>query len=95
MRLPRSAVGRDPAVVRWWATLGVGAVVVLVVWALLESLRRAALGVDRAVADVWMAGKRLAQNTQAAHTLQTTRERGGEVAAEAESVRDLVREGGT
>jgi hypothetical protein len=60
----------------WWITLGVGLVVALVVWGLLELLRRTVNEVDRAVTDVWTMGKRVAQNTQTSHLLVTTRERG-------------------
>jgi hypothetical protein len=59
----------------WWATLGGGVVVLAAVGGLLEMLRRSVRDVDRAVADVWTAGKRLAQNTQSAHLLDTTRTR--------------------
>jgi hypothetical protein len=66
----------------WWITLGVGLVVALVVWALLEALRRTVNEVDRAVDDVWTMGKRLAQNTATSHLLATTKERGGELLEE-------------
>jgi hypothetical protein len=60
----------------WWITLGVGLVVALVVWALLEVLRRTVREVDRAVTAVWTMGKRVAQNTQTTHLLATTKARG-------------------
>jgi hypothetical protein len=63
----------------WWITLGVGLVVALVVWALLEVLRRTVDEVDRAVSEVWTMGKRVAQNTQTTHLLQTTKARGVEL----------------
>ncbi len=66
----------------WWITLGVGLVVALVVWALLEMLRRTVNEVDRAVTDVWTMGKRLAQNTSTTHTLEVTKARGGELLEE-------------
>jgi hypothetical protein len=62
--------------VAWLITLGVGLVVALVVWALLEILRRTVLEVERAVNDVWTMGKRVAGNTQTSHLLQTTKARG-------------------
>ena len=71
----------------WAATLGVGLVVALVVWGLLEALRRTVLEVERAVDDVWTMGKRLAQNTATTHTLLTTKERGGELLEELEQHR--------
>lgn len=78
----------------WWITLGVGLVVALLVWALLEMLRRTVNEVDRAVTDVWTMGKRLAQHTQAAHLLQTTKARGEELADEAERHRAHTTPGG-
>jgi ABC-type protease/lipase transport system fused ATPase/permease subunit len=78
----------------WWVTLGVGLVVALVVWGLLEALRRTVLEVERAVDDVWTMGKRLAQNTATTHLLQTTKERGGELLEELEEHRSAAR-GGT
>ena len=65
----------------WWITLGAGLVVALVVAALLETLRRGVLDVERELNAVWTNGKRVAQNTQAAHVLAATRELGGELAA--------------
>jgi len=66
----------------WWITLGVGLVVALVVWALLDILRRTVNEVERAVDDVWTMGKRLAQNTATTHLLLTTQVRGAELLEE-------------
>jgi hypothetical protein len=71
----------------WWVTLAVGLVVALVVWGLLEALRRTVLEVERAVEDVWTMGKRVAQNTATSHLLATTKERGGELLEELEQHR--------
>lgn len=71
----------------WAVTLGVGLVVALVVWGLLEMLRRTVLEVERAVDDVWTMGKRLAQNTATSHMLSTTKERGVELLEELEEHR--------
>ncbi len=68
----------------WLATLAVGLVVALVVWGLLEQLRRTVNEVDTAVTDVWTMGKRVAQNTQTTHLLETTKERGGDLLQELE-----------
>ncbi len=73
--------------IAWWITLGVGLVVAIVVWVLLELLRRTVVEVDRAVSDVWSMGKRVAQNTQAAHTLETTKTRGSDLLDELEQHR--------
>ena len=77
----------------WWITLGVGLIVALVVWGLLEALRRTVLEVNRAVDDVWTMGKRLAQNTATTHLLTTTTERGGELLEELEEHRSAARGG--
>ena len=66
----------------WAITLGVGLVVALVVWALLEILRRTVNEVERAVDDVWTMGKRVAQNTATTHLLLTTKARGVELLEE-------------
>lgn len=63
----------------WWITLGIGLVVALVVWALLELLRRSVLEVERSVDELWTMGKQLAQNTATSHVLETTTQRGAEL----------------
>ena len=78
----------------WWVTLAVGLVVALVVWALLEALRRTVLEVERSVDDVWIMGKRVAQNTATSHLLATTKERGGELLEELEQHRAPAGGGG-
>ena len=60
------------AQVAWWVALAVGLVVALVVWALLEILRRTVHEVQRGVDDVLTIGGRLAQNTWTVQLLQTT-----------------------
>ncbi len=66
----------------WWIALGVGLVVALVVWALLEILRRTVARIDAGAAAVWTSGKRVAQNTWTAHLFQTTKARGVELLEE-------------
>lgn len=66
----------------WWVSLAVGLIVALVVWFLLEWLRRTVNEVDRAVEDVWTMGKRVAQNTATTHMLLGTRELGVELLEE-------------
>lgn len=78
----------------WWVTLAFGLVVALVVWGLLEALRRTVLEVERAVDDVWTMGKRVAQNTATSHVLATTKERGGELLEELEQHRAPAGGGG-
>jgi uncharacterized protein HemY len=66
----------------WWVSLAVGLVVALVVWFLLEWLRRTVREVDRAADEVWTMGKRVAQNTATTHMLQGTKELGVELLEE-------------
>lgn len=79
-----SVVAASTNEVLWWITLGAGLAVALLVWFLLEWLRRTVADIDRAVEDVWRAGKHLAQNTQTTHLLNTTKERGAELVGELE-----------
>lgn len=72
----------DGVVVAWWLSLGAGLVIAVVVWLLLEWLRRTVEQVDEAVQRVWIMGKRVAGNTQTTHTLLTTKERGVELLEE-------------
>jgi len=69
-------------IVAWWVGLGAGLVVALVVWALLEILRRTVAEIDTGVTAVWTMGKRLAQNTQTTYLLQTTKARGADLLEE-------------
>jgi hypothetical protein len=64
------------AQVAWWIALGVAAVVAVVVWILLELLRRTVHQVRRGVDDVLSMGGRLAQNTWTVQLLQTTKRHG-------------------
>jgi type II secretory pathway component PulF len=66
----------------WWVSLAVGLVVALVVWFLLEWLRRTVKEVDRAVDEVWVMGKRVAQNTSTTYMLGGTKELGVELLEE-------------
>ena len=68
----------------WWLTLAVGLVVALVVWALLERLRRSVATVEASVDRTWTMGKRVAQNTSTTYLLTATKERGGDLLEELE-----------
>ena len=68
----------------WALTLLGGLGVLLAVWALLHALLRGVLRIDERVTAVWTLGKQLAQNTQAAHLLNTTRDRAAALADEVE-----------
>jgi hypothetical protein len=74
------------AQIAWWVALGVGLVVALVVWALLEILRRTVHEVRRGVDDVLTIGGRLAQNTWTIQLLQTTKELGVSLVEEVQSL---------
>ena len=75
----------------WWITLAVGLVVALVVWALLEKLRRTVNEIDDGVSELWRTGQGVAQNTQTTHLLGTTVTRGTELAEEVELHRQAGR----
>ena len=72
----------------WWLALIVGLVVWLVVFGMLEWLRRTVNGIDVAVMSIWTMGKRVAQNTQMSHVLFTTAARGNELLEELERHRE-------
>ncbi len=75
----------------WWITLAIGLVVALVVWGLLEALRRTVRQIDSDVSELWAMGQRVAQNTQTSHLLGATVARGTELVEEVERHRDLAR----
>ena len=74
----------DGVVLAWWLSLAAGLVIALVVWFLLEWLRRTVHAVDDAVSDVWTMGKRVAQNTQTTYLFGTTKARGLDLLEELE-----------
>ncbi len=72
------------ATLAWWLTLAAGLVVALVVWGLLEALRREVKAIRDGVDAVLSMGGRLAQNTQAIHLFSTTKARGVDLLTELE-----------
>jgi len=78
----------------WWITLAVGLVVAVVVWALLEALRRTVKQIDAGVDELWRTGKMVAQNTQTSHLLGATVARGTELVEEVERHGELARRQG-
>lgn len=68
----------------WWATLGAGLLVALVVWALLELLRRSVHEVREGVDEVLRRGGQVAQNTWTIQLLQTTKSHGVQLVEELE-----------
>ncbi len=67
-----------------WLALAAGLVVAVVVWGLLEVLRRTVNDVRHGVDAVLRAGGRLAQNTVTTHLFATTKARGLDLLAELE-----------
>ena len=72
----------DGVELAWGLGLAVGLVIAVVVWTLLEILRRTVRDVNEGVSAIWTAGKLVAQNTQTTHLLLTTKARGGDLLAE-------------
>lgn len=68
----------------WWLTLAGGLVVAVVVWALLEALRRTVKSIEAGVEEVLGLGGRLAQNTAAIHSLSQSHARALELGDELE-----------
>ena len=66
----------------WTIGLAVGLVVAVVVWCLLEWLRRTVVAVENGVEAIWTSGKLVAQNTQTTHLLLTTKARGADLLGE-------------
>jgi hypothetical protein len=56
----------------WWLALGLAVVVVVVVAVLLELIVRSAHRIHQTVANVWIAGTHIAQNTVTLALLQRT-----------------------
>ncbi len=70
----------------WWLTLGILAVVVVVVAALLVWIARAAERIDAHALAIWGAGKSIANNTVQIWQLQTTNAVAGEILAGAQTI---------
>ena len=80
--------------VAWSIACGALLVVALVVWTLLEILRRTVQQVQRGVDDVLTVGGRLAQNTWTIQLLKTTNERAGDLLEELEQVAGVAQRSG-
>ena len=76
----------DGVTIAWSVACGALLAVAIVVWTLLEILRRTVRQVQRGVDDVLTAGGRLAQNTWTIQLLRTTNERAADLLAEVEQV---------
>jgi hypothetical protein len=67
----------------WWVTLGLGAVVALVVLALLHLLRRAVARIERNAEVLWQTATTVARNTATTWLLEETAETVEEIKKEA------------
>jgi hypothetical protein len=56
----------------WWAALGLGLLVAIVVVVLLHALRRQVKGIETAFEQAWETGKQVAQNTATTWMLADT-----------------------
>ena len=70
----------------WWLVLAIGAVVILVVAALLARIVRAANRIDEHAAAIWTVGKNIAANTVQIWQLQQTNATAGEILATAQTI---------
>ena len=66
----------------WLATLVAGFVVLLVVIALLEGLRRAVVTLNKDIWTTWVNGKAVVKNTAMTYLLKNTHDSGDELAEE-------------
>jgi hypothetical protein len=66
----------------WWITLAAGFVVLLVVIALLEGLRRAVVALNAGIWNTWMSGKAVVKNTAMTYQLKNARDSSGELVDE-------------
>jgi len=66
----------------WTYTLIVGLVVLLVVIALLETLRRSVRWLDKSLWTTWVAGKSVVRHTGTTYLLKNTRQSGEELVEE-------------
>jgi hypothetical protein len=72
---------------RWWiVSLGIGAVVIGVVAALLMRIIRAADSIDGYASDIWDAGQKIAGNTASIWMLGDTNAVAGQILATAQSI---------
>ena len=81
------AKGDEMSTNTWWVlALGIGAVVILVVAALLIRIIRAAQSIDRYASDIWDAGQQIAGNTASIWMLGQTNSVAGQILATAQSI---------
>ena len=77
----------------WWLALAIGAVVLVVVLALLHTLYRAVRHIDDRVLTVWMMGKQVARNTATTWMLGQTPGIAAEIKDEALRHAEFLSEG--
>lgn len=82
-----TAAVADPVIVgRWWVGLALGAVVLGVVAALLETLLRSVRRIEHGAAEVWRVGKLIANNTVHVPLLVRTNQVVDEIAGSADGI---------
>ncbi len=72
----------------WWLALGVGVVVELVVWLLLALIASSAGRIRETVAEIWIVGPKIANNTAHIDVLRYINQTAGEVLASAGGIAD-------
>ncbi len=65
-------VSEGAAYTVWWISLGIGAMVIVVVAVLLTLIVRTARQIEGTAADIWVVGQRIANNTVHIPLLQRT-----------------------
>lgn len=70
----------------WWIALGAGAAVVLVVWALLALIAGSADRIRDTVADIWVAGPAIANNTVHVDVLRYINQTAGQILESADRI---------
>lgn len=92
-------VSESAALTVWWASLGIGFVVIVVVAVLLTLIVRTARQIDGTVSDIWNVGQRIANNTVHIPLLNHTNrvvddilERAGGINGATEAIEDHAQE---
>ena len=79
-------VSEGAAYTVWWISLGIGAVVIVVVAVLLTLIVRTAQQIEGTAADIWVVGQRIANNTVHIPLLQRTNRVVGDILERASGI---------
>lgn len=74
----------------WWLSLGIAAIVVVVVAILLGLIIAAAKSIDNHASEIWTAGKQIAGNTVSIWMLENTNQSLGEITVCARSIQQTA-----